>query len=132
MDYWEEVTAEDGSSYFFDHTSQEYYSSLPTNDATTSIVESAVEYGTTDDAEPRSATAAWESGNESDLEKRGEQQQQVWDGVDGELFVPWPEEEPDEAMKASPEAAGSNDEFPEKPEGDIYIRSTERRPAARN
>lgn len=121
MDYWEEVPAEDGSLCFYNHTSQEHYSSLPKNDATTSTFESTVVYDTTNDNGPQSTTSAWESGNKNELEERGEQQH-VWDGVDGELFVPWPEEEPQEAMKASPEVVGSSEEIPEKPEGETINR----------
>lgn len=111
MDYWEEVTAEDGSPWFYNHTSQEYASSLPSNNATAPSVESPV---AADYKKAQSGTAAWGRGNENDLENWGGQQ--VWDGVDGEVFVPWPEEEPQEAMKASPEVVGSSDDILEKPE----------------
>lgn len=120
MDYWEEIATEDGSVWFYNHTSQEYSPSLPTNGASTSIIESpAIEYPANDpnDNQSQSTAGAWESASKRELEQW--EGQLVWDGVDGEIFVPWPEEEPQEAMKASPGAVESSDEIPENPEGDM-------------
>lgn len=114
VDYWEEVTLEDGSVCFYNHTGQEYSSSLPSsNEATTPIDEEGPAKATNGN-EPKPAGTA-ESNNESQL---GMWEGQVWDGVDGEVFVPWLEEE-SHAMKTSPEAAVPTGELPDTPEGEV-------------
>lgn len=95
---------------FYNHTSQEYSSELPAIDPGTPINEGPA-YTTNEDELQRAETA--ESNNES---QSGMLEGQVWDGNDGEVFVPWPEEE-SQAMKTSPDAAGPRDGQPDTPEG---------------
>lgn len=101
MDCWEEVALEDGTVCFYNHTRQEYFSSLPANDSTNECPANA------DEAQP---AAVVESSHENSLEPL---EGQVWDGVDGEVFVPWPDEE----MRASPEAVVSHEKEVETAEG---------------
>ncbi|CAM9343207.1 unnamed protein product, partial [Ectocarpus sp. 12 AP-2014] len=70
VDYWEEVALEDGTVCFYNHTRQEYFSSLPANNATNECPTSV------DEAQP---TAVGESSHENSLEPL---EGQVWDGVD--------------------------------------------------
>ncbi|CAM9253696.1 unnamed protein product, partial [Ectocarpus sp. 4 AP-2014] len=93
VDYWEEVALEDGTVCFYNHTRQEYFSSLPANDAANECPASV------DEAQP---TVFGESSHENSLEPL---EGHVWDGVDGEVFVPWPDEE----MRTSPDAVVSHD-----------------------
>ncbi len=134
MDYWEEVTAGDGSVYFYNHISKESSWSLPTNesygkgasdanDANDAHGGSYANDGndvvtSTDERQGQTTindghAAAGESINEVDLAS------QVWDGVDGEVFIPWPEEEP-QAMKTSPESTLQSDQQLETPGGEKY------------
>lgn len=110
MDYWEEVALEDGSVCFYNHTSQEYSSELPAIEAAAPIDGDPIY--PTDEGEHQPAGTS-ESNNESQL---GMWEGQVWDGNDGEVFVPWSEEE-SQAMKTSPEVGGRSNEQPDTPEG---------------
>lgn len=111
VDYWEEVPLEDGTVCFYNHTSQEYSSELPTIESATPIHESLAHPTSEHELQP-AGTA--ESNNEG---QAGMGEGQVWDGDDGEVFVPWPEEE-SQAMKTSPEAGRPSDEQPDTPEGE--------------
>lgn len=109
VDYWEEVTLEDGSVCFYNHTSQEYSSALPATNVTTAIGEIS-SHPTGDELE---TSAAWGSGNDGCSERWDSQ---VWDGVDGEVVVPWPDEKPQD-MRSSPEALEGSEGQPDPPKG---------------
>lgn len=96
---------------FYNHTSQEYSSELPTIESITPIDEGPA-YPTNVEGLQPVETA--ESNNEGQAEIW---EGQVWDGNDGEIFVPWPEEE-SHAMKTSPEAGGPREKTPDTPEGE--------------
>lgn len=150
MEYWEEVTGEDGAVYFYNHTDQEYHTSLPAyeDDVETAVhtdqeynasippygdAETAKhadhEYSTTLPADSEGAnttikkapthsagdhearltlTQAPET-HESVMERW---ENQMWDGIDGEVFVPWKEEDPGD-MRASPNEIGLGGDLPQ-------------------
>lgn len=203
MEYWEEVTGEDGAVYFYNHTDQEYHTSLPPyeynnndddidddtktahrteqeHDTSTPTYGDAIEtpdhttyqdhhaplpsyndgaeaatnhtgqdYNTQTpthgDANPENRTdqehhtplptyddenagteeAPTHSGGDHEsrltldqtVETREEGvmerwQNQMWDGIDGEVFVPWKEEDPGD-MKASPDEIGLGGDLPQ-------------------
>lgn len=115
VDYWEEVPLEEGGVCFFNHTSQEYSSSLPSDEAITPTDRGPADAANGSGPQP-AGTAG--SGNEGQL---GVWEGQMWDGIDGEVFVPWPEEE-SQAIMTSPEAAGGpSDEVPDTPEGTYVL-----------
>eukprot|EP00903_Cladosiphon_okamuranus_P014760 g13677.t1 len=109
VDYWEEVALEDGSVCFYNHTSQEYSSELPAIEEAAQIDEDT-EHPTDEGDKQPAGTAG--SNNETEL---GMLEGQVWDGKDGEVFVPWPEEE-SQFIKASPDAGGPSNEQADTPE----------------
>lgn len=115
VDYWEEVIAEDGSAYFYNHTTQEYSSTLPTtDDGNLATDDQSPTYATTAADEYPPPTTAPKLPSIQEGTARTEEE--VWDGVDGEVFVPWREEEPGD-MRASPEAELSDDPL-NRPEGE--------------
>lgn len=202
MDYWEEVTGEDGTVYFFNHTDQEYHTSLPACDENEDDTETANrtyqedstpapncgdapatvnhntdqeyhaslpscnddtemtatthtdrdynahmptcgdanpenhtnhdyrtsfpthddENATTKEApthsagdhESRLTVAQTPETHEEGVMERWENQ--MWDGIDGEVFVPWKEEDPGD-MKASPDEIGLSGNLPQGENG---------------
>lgn len=105
MDYWEEVTADDGYTQYYNHTTGEYYTSLPAAE------DSGVATDGTSMSSQRktSVEEALPTGGEA---TRTPQEMKPWNGVEGKVFAPWSEGE-GRGMGASPIAIGSVGEIPE-------------------
>lgn len=114
IEYWEEVALEDGSVCFYNHNSQEYSPALPASNAITAAGESSAHLT---NGEELQTDAARESGNDNNS---GKGDGQMWDGADGEVFVPWPGKKPQD-MRSSPEAFERSEEQPETLEGQTYL-----------
>lgn len=121
VDYWEEIAAEDGYVWFYNHTTQEYSETLPTGIAqtdenntalTTELTSGADEFQQHISAGSAKTLADSPKGNHELEERAG-----IWeDGAEGEVFVPWPLDDPGD-MKASPPTANVAGELPRLPEG---------------
>lgn len=119
VDYWEEVILEDGSVWFYNHTSQEYSPFLPV---------SSEETETDERSPPRTDGQESQTDEAPGSTDPGTLEGQVWGGDDGEIFVPWPDQTA-QGMNSSPEATDrkeaakeQSDEQPETREGETLHR----------
>lgn len=129
IDYWEEISAEDGSIWFYNHTTQEYSEALPT--ALTTIEPGDENARTTENntgltMEPISEVDELQqdisagSGrtlpNSSEGNHGLEEGMEIWeDEAEGEVFVPWAVDDPGD-MKATLPTATVVAELPGLPE----------------
>lgn len=90
------------------HTDHDYHTSLPIHDYGNTTTKEAPTYSA-GDHEP-GLTAALTGTHEEGVMERWENQ--MWDGIDGEVFVPWKEEDPGD-MKASPSEIGLSGNLPQ-------------------
>lgn len=113
VDYWEEVTVDDGNVLFYNHTAKEYSTSLPITDTTSTTNTTPAHPAQVDEPQP---AAAWKQDNNENVVEGWEGG--MWDGADGELFVPWSEDVP-ASMQASPDVVALLGDLPENSEGGV-------------
>lgn len=125
LDYWEELAAEDGAIWFYNHTTQAYHASLPTNVENSEPSIDCAQIKETDtelypeveagmDVEPYIAEVdAMLSQDVFDENKQSGGRAEIWTGgAEGEVFVAWPLDDPGD-MKATPTAGTIAGKLPE-------------------